>query len=171
MTRFYVIDTNVLLDASAVNNHCLHVSPDNPDLCELAYAWLSRFANSDDVLVMDNQGRIEEEYEHKLDYNDFGRQVVRQKWNRGQVLSVDLLYDDEGYAYLEEPLATVVHDHSDRKLVAAALEALKRGPCQIVNAADTDWYDWLDELHKNGIEVLQLLPGWSHDKWLEKKHP
>ena len=60
---------------------------------------------------------------------------------------------------------------SDRKLVAAALEALKKGPCRIVNAADTDWYDWLDELHKNGIEVLQLLPGWSHDKWLEKKHP
>jgi hypothetical protein len=171
MTRFYVIDTNVLLDASAVNNPRLHVSPDNRDLCEQAYAWLCRFATSDDVLVMDNQGRLEEEYEHKLEYNDFGRQVVRQKWNRGQVLAVDVLYDDEGYAWLDEPLASAVHDHSDRKLVAAALEALKQGPCRIVNASDTDWYDWQDELGKNGIEVLQLLPEWSHDKWLEKKHP
>ncbi len=171
MLQCYVIDTNVLLDASALSNPSLHVSPASTELCGQVYDWLSRFVISDDLLVMDNQGKMEEEYEHKLDYNDFGRQVVRQKHNRGQVLLVDVLYDDDGYAFLEEPLASVIHDHADRKLVAAALEALKQGPCRIVNASDTDWYDWQEALQANGIRVVQLLPGWSHDKWLEKKHP
>jgi len=39
----------------------------------------------------------------------------------------------------------------------------------IANSGDTDWYDWEDGLRNIGVEVEQIIPEWSRQKWLEKQ--
>jgi hypothetical protein len=94
----------------------------------------------------------------------------RQKMSTSAVDFVDVLYDDDGHGYLDEPLASVVHDLADRKIVAAALEAITAyHECAVANAADTDWYDWQGPLDAAGIFVEQILPEWSRAKWQSKQ--
>ena len=92
------------------------------------------------------------------------------KWSTCQVDQVDVLYDDDGNGFLDEPLQTIVHDPSDRKMVGAALEAFRVfRDAVIANASDTDWYDWEAELVAAGVAVEQILPEWSRAKYNEKR--
>ncbi|HMY00235.1 MAG TPA: hypothetical protein PLY05_06705 [Agitococcus sp.] len=169
MKARYVVDTNVLIAASAIQNAKLDVTPDDPVLCQQVFEWLSQFEQADSYLVLDGEGKIHEEYEKKLGFNDYGLQVLMLKYSQCQVDMVDVLYDDDGYAFLEEPLASAIYDRSDRKIVAAALEGLKLGECEIANASDADWYDWTEALEQQGLLVHQIIPDWSKQKWQEKK--
>ena len=47
-------------------------------------------------------------------------------------------------------------DHSDRKFVAVALSS-KRNP-KILNATDSDWRDFRDQLKANGVAIVFLCP-------------
>ena len=169
----YVIDTNVLIAASAVDANspvALDATPDDPELRMRVWEWLATFQESPSCLVLDGQGNIEAEYENKLGFNDYGRQMVIYKWSKSAIDMVDILFDDDGYAYLDENLAALIHDTSDRKFVAAALAAIDEfEECLIANSGDTDWYDWEDGLRNIGVEVEQIIPEWSRQKWLEKK--
>ena len=169
MKERYVVDTNVLIAASSIQNTELDVTPNDPDLCKKVFDWLELFENSKSRLVLDGEGKIHEEYEKKLGFNDYGLQVLMHKYTQSQVDMVDVLYDDDGYAFLEEPLASAIYDRSDRKIVAAALEGLKLGECEIANASDADWYDWTEALEQEGLVVHQIIPDWSKQKWQEKK--
>lgn len=56
---------------------------------------------------------------------------------------------------------TIVHDLADRKMVAAALAAGGAAEgCEIVNACDTDWYEWESVLADAGLVVRQLIDAW-----------
>lgn len=91
------------------------------------------------------------------------------KWSTCRVDQVDVLYDDDGNGFLDEPLQTIVHDPSDRKMVGAALEAIRVfGETVIANASDSDWYDWGAGLLAAGVAVEQILPEWSRAKYNEK---
>ena len=169
----YVVDTNVLIAASAVLNpissSAKDATPKDPELRQEVHEWLTEYQCSDSRMVLDGEGGINQEYCDNLGFNDFGRQVVIHKQSTCVVDYVDVLYDDNGHGYLEEPLASVIHDLSDRKMVAAALEALAlEGGCVIANSGDTDWYDWVEALLKQGIEVEQIIRDWSYAKWVEK---
>jgi len=138
----YLIDTNVLIAASAA---------------------MAR-------LVLDVAGAINIEYHHKLDFHDYGIEVVMAKLYRDEVDRVQVDYDQDGAGILPQPLDEVVHDLADRKMVAAALQALNLpGSSAIVFAGDTDWHDWETELTRTGLSLLPLLPDWSRTRHAEKQ--
>ena len=161
----YVVDTNVLIAASAVDPqhpHDIDATPHDPELRLQLWQWLADFSDSKSHLVLDNQGRIADEYQHQLDFNDFGVQVLMHKWSTAAVDTVDVYYDADGNAVLPPELMPVVHDVADRKFVAAALSAEQSlGLTPIVFAGDTDWHDWEQALEKTGITLLPLLEDWS----------
>jgi hypothetical protein len=173
MKSRYVVDTNVLIAASAINVDspiAQDATPDDPDLRLKVWKWLIDFQRSVSRLVLDGpEMKIEDEYRRNMNEQDYGMLMLKQKWDDCAVDLVDVLYDDDGHAYLDENLAIIVHDRSDRKLVSAALVAIDDfGECWIANSGDTDWYDWEDGLREIGIEVEQIIPEWSRQKWREK---
>jgi len=168
----YVVDTNVLIAASAVDADSAiarNTTPSDPALRMKVWEWLDTFQQDTSKLVLDGQGGIEQEYGKKLGFNDFGRQVVLQKWSTGAVDLVDVQYDANGDGILDEPLQTVVHDRADRKMVAAALDAKDQyGFCAIAFAGDTDWHGWENDLLDAGLELEPIIPEWSLAKYKEK---
>lgn len=168
----YVVDTNVLIAASAVDANspiAREATPDDPCLRQKVWQWLSEFQYSQSHLVLDGQGGIEHEYGKKLGFNDFGRQVVMYKWDTCAVDLVSVDYDQNGDGILEEPLQTIVHDRADRKMVAAALDALASyGESTIAFAGDTDWHAWELPLCAAGLCLEPVIPEWSRAKFAEK---
>ncbi len=175
----YLVDTNVLIAASAAMArrrgttllpHHREVSPPDPALQEQVLCWLEGFAASPAHLVLDVAGAINIEYHHKLDFHDYGIEVVMAKLYRDEVDRVQVDYDHDGAGILPQPLDEVVHDLADRKMVAAALQALNLpGSSAIVFAGDTDWHDWESELSRTGLTLLPLLPDWSRTRHTEKQ--
>lgn len=172
MKARYVVDTNVLIAASATDasSPLAHdATPSDPDLRMKIWQWLSDFQHSESHLILDGEGGIENEYGHKLGFNDYGRQVVMHKWNTCAVDQVSVEYDKDGHGILDEPLRTVVHDLADRKMVAAALDALMMfGESAIAFAGDTDWHGWEVALQTAGLNLEPIIPEWSLDKFAEK---
>ena len=172
MRARYVVDTNVLIAASAIDANspiAREATPDDPDLRQKVWQWLSEFQQSESHLVLDGQGGIEGEYGRKLGFNDFGRQVVKHKWDTCAVDQVSVDYDENGDGILKEPLQTVVHDRADRKMVAAALDALATyGESTIAFAGDTDWHGWEPQLRAAGLCLEAIIPEWSTAKFAEK---
>ena len=176
----YVVDTNVLIAASAAMArrlgqpllpHHREVTPEDPALQEQVLAWLEGFAASTAHLVLDSAGQINLEYHHKLDFHDYGIQVVMWKLSREEVDRVSVDYDADGNAFVPQPLDEVVQDLADRKMVAAALQALSLpGSSAIAFAGDTDWHDWEAELVRTGLTLQPIIPGWSRAKHAEKQH-
>lgn len=175
----YVIDTNVLIAASAVHavahgNRLApqrEVTPCDPALQRKVCRWLAGFENSASRLVLDIAGGINAEYHNKLEFNDYGIQVVMNKINRGQVDLVTVEYDENGDGIVPQPLDDVVKDLADRKMLAAALEALNLpGSSAIAYAGDTDWLDWELELIKTGLVLEPIIESWARAKHEAKQH-
>lgn len=172
MKQRYVIDTNVLILASVANPVTpkdMDTTPEDPALQFRVWQWLADFENSTSRLVLDSAGKIKEEYDHKLGFNDYGIQVVIHKWSTLAVDNVDIQYDSNNNAVLQPPLDSVVHDLADRKMVAAALEAKKQfGESAIAFAADTDWHAWEHALIQAGLSLEPIIEEWSRAKYSEK---
>lgn len=175
----YVIDTNILIAASAVHAaangvqlpHHREVTPQEPALQQRICEWLTTFEQSRSHLVLDVAGGINAEYHHKLDFNDYGIQVVMNKISRSEVDLVTVAYDGNGDGIVPQPLDDVVKDLADRKMLAAALEALKLpGSSAIAFAGDTDWLDWEAELIRTGLVLEPVIEDWSRTKHEEKQH-
>lgn len=174
MKSRYVVDTNVLYAASAVDANsptAKDATPDDPALRMEVWEWLIEFQSSVSRFVLDGpEMKIEDEYRSNLSEQDYGLLMLKQKWDDCAVDLVEVLYDDDGYAFLDEQLTLIVHDTSDRKLVSAAMVAIDEfGECWIANSGDTDWYDWEDGLRQVGVEVEQIIPEWSKQKWRDKQ--
>ncbi|MCC6161206.1 MAG: hypothetical protein IT526_03040 [Nitrosomonas sp.] len=170
----YVVDTNVLITASAADPTApreIDATPQDPALRFRVWQWLVEFENSPARLVLDSAGKIKEEYDRKLGFNDYGIQVVIHKWSTSAVDTVDVKYDADGHAVLPPSLAAVVHDLADRKMVAAALAAQKNyGESTIAFAGDTDWHDWEQALTQAGLALEPIIENWSRTKHAEKAH-
>ena len=174
----YLVDTNVLIAASAAMArqrgetllpHHLEVTPDDPALQARVLTWLEGFAASPAHLVLDTAGTINIEYHRKLDFHDYGIQVLMWKLSRDEVDRVEIDFDADGSGIVPQPLNAVVHDLADRKMVAAALQALSLpGTSAIAFAGDTDWHDWESELTRTGLTLLPLIPDWSRARHAEK---
>jgi hypothetical protein len=172
MHNNYVVDTNVLIAASAadpVNPRDIDATPRDPSLRLKVWEWLKEFRSSSSCLVLDQEGKIFEEYKNKLGFGDYGIQVVMHKWSTCAVGGVSLRYDSDGHAILPASLEQVVHDLADRKMVAACLEAIRvYEDCCIAFAGDTDWHDWEDALIKHGICLEPIIEAWSRCKHASK---
>lgn len=166
----HLIDTNVLLAATA------HAAPDERKITppgknerEAVFLWLDAFVQGNEVWVVDGPGKIIEEYHNKQTHQDFSMLALLDKQSRNHVLEVDVVYDGDGFAVLPAHLDGVKWDKSDKKFVAAGLQIVMYGdPVQIVNAADTDWYDVKNTLADENIGLLQLIDAWCRNKYREK---
>ena len=171
MRHHYVVDTNVLIAASAgdpQNPAHIDATPEDPKLRFKVWLWLCDFQESGAHLVLDDGGAILDEYERNLGFNDFGLQMLMHKWSTLAVDNVPLAaYGDR---LLPDSLDAVVHDQADKKMVAAALAALDRfGDACVAFAGDTDWHDWEDALKAHSIALEALIEEWSRKKHAEKK--
>lgn len=170
-----VIDTNVLIVASGEHPESPFLSTghpvDNPSLAAEVLQWVSNFIESDELMVVDTDGAIYQEYCNKLSEQDYGRSAYIDKNDKGQIEYVELEWevkDPDWTAELSDDLKAVIHDRSDRKIVASCIEALTMNETNIVNACDTDWITWEKALQIEGIIIEQLVDAWVRDKWREK---
>ncbi len=150
----HLVDTNVLIVGSAaVEPKYTDVSVD-ADGIEVVFKWLAAFR--DDAarkLVLDDLWKIWDEYNHKLNGQHFGLQVVHHKL-QACLRTEPVQYDGNGYGVVPPALSAV--DSSDKKFVAAALN--DPTSIHIVNAADSDWKQHQAVLQQHGVLVVELLP-------------
>lgn len=169
----YVVDTNVLIAASAADPQHpkdIDATPTDPALRQRVWAWLHEFEQSPSRLVLDLANGIYDEYNHKLGFSDYGIQVVMHKWSTAAVDYVDVAYDAHGHGVLPPALAQVVHDEADKKMVAAAIASHQQyGEGCIAFAGDTDWHDWEQALMANQVLLEPIIEDWSRRKHAEKK--
>lgn len=175
MRARYVVDTNVLIAASAadpVHPKDIDATPTDPDLRRRVWQWLSDFEQSDSHLLLDEAGKIYEEYSGSrwLGFNDFGIQVVMHKFSTAAVDSVPVEFDAHGHGVLPDALSPVIHDAADRKMVAAALAAHALfGEGCVAFAGDTDWHEWEADLEQHGVTLEPIIEEWSRKKHSDKK--
>lgn len=155
----YVIDTNVLIVASAADPGSpfddTHVPPDE---LETILDWLVAFKKSDRFLVLDSKFQILNEYKNKLNGRDLGLMVIMAKM--GHMKLVDVEYESDGTtAKVPEDFAKL--DPSDRKFLAAALA--DSPPNIIVNATDSDWFTIENACERHGVTVKQLIGDWLRE--------
>lgn len=169
----YVVDTNVLIAASAadpIHPSDIAATPADPALRLTVWRWLDAFEQSESRLVLDTESKIFDEYRKKLGHTDFGIQVVISKWSKCAVDCVVVNYDEHGNGALPASLTTVIHDLSDRKMVAASLASYADyGQGCVAFAGDTDWHDWEDALIANNISIEPIIEAWSRAKHAEKQ--
>lgn len=171
MTEARVIDTNVLIVASAADAG----SPFKPEATPVQEAelrkqvldWLTRFdLDPERHAILDYSWLICGEYQNKLTDQDYGILAIMAKRDRNEVVWVNLTTDADGHALLTENLATAVTDLADRKMVAAVIAAFDQQPlCKLTNACDTDWIDCAEVLLAHGVVVENLIEGWLRHKW------
>lgn len=172
MKNRYIIDTNVLIAASAgdpVSPTDIDATPSDPTLRIAIWKWLNDFEVSASSIVMDELHVIWDEYYNKISGGDYGMQVIMFKYDKGMCDLVSVTYDCDGIAILPEALTAVVHDISDRKFVAASLASIeKAGDGCIAFAGDSDWHGWERDLNRHGIELEPIIRDWSLRKYHEK---
>lgn len=169
----YVVDTNVLIAASAADpNHPVDIAatPTEPELRLKIWEWLDCFQKSDSRLVLDTEQKIFSEYNNKLNHSDFGIQVVIHKWSTCAVDDVIVDYDADGHGVLPGTLTPVIHDLADRKMVAAALMSYNDYDegC-VAFAGDTDWHDWEGALSVHNILLEPIIEEWSRARHEAKR--
>lgn len=172
MKERYVVDTNVLIAASAADQthpKDIDAAPHDPALRKKVWEWLNAFKNGTSRLVLDGANKIYEEYLNKLAWQDFGIQVVIHKWSSCQVDMVAVAYDASDHALLPATLLDTIHDLADRKMVAAALASRNEyGQGCVAFASDSDWHGWEAKLKGHGVELEPIIEEWSRKKYEEK---
>jgi len=173
----YLVDTNVMLAASAVHelsNLRLRAMPREIEYREMVYEWLADFEQSDRRIVLDEAGLVRDEYERNMPYNmheqEYGLRVLQSKIDRNlaEHVPIDSLEaNGEHIAVLEPAHELLVKDREDRKWVACALAAkiLFEQVPPIVYGAETDWYLAEEDLKGIGLGFQRLLP----DAWYQAR--
>lgn len=175
MRARYVVDTNVLIAASAadpIHPKDIDATPVEPEWRQKVWEWLARFDQGDSRLVLDDALNIFDEYRNSrlLDHQSYGIQVVMNKWSTAAVDSVAVDYDLNGEGVLPPTLGSVIHDGADKKMVAAALasHAIFGEGC-VAFAGDTDWHDWEEALVAHQVLLEPIIEEWSRAKHADKK--
>lgn len=173
----YLVDTNVMLAASAVSelsNLAVRAMPQEVELREVIYEWLVGFEQSDRHIVLDEEGLVRDEYERNMHFNsreqEYGMQVLQNKLDRNlaDYVPIDSLEaNGEHIAVLDPAHEALVADREDRKWVACALaaEILFDQVPPIVYGAETDWFIAEEQLRGIGLCFQRLLP----DYWYTSK--
>ncbi len=169
----YLVDTNVMLAASAVSelsNLAVRAMPQEIELREMIYEWLADFDQSDRRIVLDEEGLVRDEYERNMPFSlreqEYGMQVLQYKLDRNlaDYVPIDSLeVNGERIAVLDPAHEALVTDREDRKWVACALAAqiLFDQVPPIVYGAETDWFIAEEQLGGIGLLFQRLLP----DNW------
>ncbi|NJL29100.1 MAG: hypothetical protein HC897_15055 [Thermoanaerobaculia bacterium] len=161
----HIIDTNVLLVASAANSASPFTDSDLPgELQTHVLNWLTAFRlDTTRAMVWDTTWTIYSEYRRKLTDQDYGLQVVHEKLDSARFVAIEL--DDDSNATV--PVEFSSFDRSDRKFLAVLLADEEKST--LINATDTDWLEIEDDLRAAGVTVEHLLEDWLRTKRAEKK--
>lgn len=169
----YLVDTNVMLAASAVSdlsNLAVRAMPQEIELREIIYNWLVDFDQSEQCIVLDEEGLVRSEYDRNMPFNqheqEYGMKVLQYKLDRSLVQYVPIdsrEANGEHIAVLDPAHEALVADREDRKWVACALAAqiLFDQVPPIVYGAETDWFISETQLRGIGLCFQRLLP----DDW------
>jgi hypothetical protein len=166
----HIIDTNVLLVASAHDPGSPFKDSDHVPVKHRqgVFEWLASFRRDNTrQVVLDQNFTIYNEYRNKMSDQDFGLQVMKTKMELFLLRQVNIDYDSDGKGALPRDLKQVVYDEDDRKMVAVALA--DHGRSTIVNACESDWYDWEEALNQAGVVIEHLIDDWCRSKWNDKR--
>lgn len=173
----HLIDTNVMMAASAISDLSglsEYAMPLEPEYREIVFEWLAGFDQSDDSIVLDDEGLIWDEYYDNMPFNmreqEYGLLLLQSKIDNGLVdyVTIETIEaNGEHIAILEPKLEGIVTDRDDRKWVACALAAriIYGAVPPIVYGAETDWLVIEDRLQAIGLQFIRLLP----DAWYEER--
>lgn len=151
-----VIDTNVLVVANGGH-------PPASEACTLACIEALDAARAGRVLV-DDGGRILAEYGQHASHAGqpgVGDRFFKWLWDHQAVVNCCTqvpISDDvaRGFAEFPDDPALATFDRNDRKFVAVALASGLRPP--VLNASDSDWWEFDAALRHHGVEVDYLCP-------------
>lgn len=153
------MDTNVLATA---NGRATQASP----RCVLASTQQLEAIKGSGLLVIDDGWRIIREYQQQASSagqpgvgDAFLKWVLTNQANPARVERVALTPRHDGAHTFEEfPNDPDLRnfDPSDRKFVATIRASTHHPP--IVNATDTDWWEYREPLQRNGVQVVFLCP-------------
>ena len=153
-----VVDTNVPVVANGMADH---VSED----CVIHCVERLEQIRKKDVLLLDDEMRILKEYYQYLSPSGqpgFGDMWMKWVWlNQAnprycRIIPITELHEKPYFSEFPNDDALEGFDPSDRKFVAVAKASGLRPP--ILNAADTDWWDYREPLHKHGVNIEFLCP-------------
>lgn len=148
-----VVDTNVPIIANQRDAESLQ--------CVAACAEALNNITKNGLLVLDDGNRIFNEYKCHLSFSGqpgagdvFFKWLSDNRYRPDRVAQVSLVEDParegEFVTFPDDP-ALASFDHSDRKFVAVALAHPERPP--VLNATDSDWWNYRDALRAYGITV------------------
>ena len=176
-----LIDTNVMMAASAIHSDLSALvkdaSPPDAELREIVYRELCQFEESDEILVLDDEGLIREEYERNMPFNrrmqsqEYGLLVLQKKLDYNQVHWVTIEVREgngERLGIIGEDLALIVTDREDHKWIASATshKVLYDEFPPIVYGAESDWFVIEQQLAALGFVFSRLLPV----EWYQSRH-
>lgn len=162
MMTAYIIDTNVCITANnkagdKVDNKCVLKCIEKLREC------VDFFSNNKGSVFIDSGMEIIDEYKNHLSFSGqpgTGDMFFKELYNnigKPACQKVNITKDNQwGYAEFPHCQELNSFDRSDRKFVAVAVAADKE-PI-ILNATDSDWKNFGDELKKQGIKIEQLCP-------------
>jgi len=157
---FYVIDSNVLIVASELS---AHVSP----RCVMACVDALERIRARGRLLIDTLGLVLSEYMDTLGYagkpgvgRAFAKWAFDHQSNTAHVRQVPIsVCSDVGWCQFNEfPADDELRDfhRDDQKFVAVALASEEEPP--ILNAVDSDWWEYGPSLARHGVVVNNLCP-------------
>lgn len=160
----FVVDTNVAVVAN-------RASPQAGPQCVRACVAALRTAR-DEIVVLDNGMRILREYMNNLSMaGQPGPGDMFMKWvfdnqavpSRCESVPLTLRSTDpEDFNEFPDEKALSGFDRSDRKFVAVAL-ASQNNP-EILNAVDSDWWNYRVPLAEHGVRISFLCPDQFDEK-------
>lgn len=157
MTDEVIVDTNVPLVANGQADHA-DIRCRNACVIEL-----ERIVHNCRVLV-DDGDQILSEYRRRLSLSGqpgpgdaFFRWLWLNRWNESRIGRTPIKPDaDRGFEEFPDDPALASFDRDDRKFVAVA-RASGASP-NIVNATDTDWWEYRAVLEEHGVAIHFLCP-------------
>jgi len=153
-----VVDTNVPVVANGAANH---VSAD----CMLRCVDRLEIVMKKEIVLLDNGMYILDEYMNSLSMSGrpgpgdaFMKWVWLNQSNPFHCKRIDITPKSGGQDFEEFPDDPDLRefDASDRKFVAISLASGVNPP--ILNASDTDWWDYKEPLERNGVHIDFLCP-------------
>jgi len=148
-----VVDTNVPVLANERAVDVLQCAA----ACAQALNEITKFG----LLVLDDGDQIFAEYKRYPKFSGqpgagdiFFKWLSDNRYKPDRVAQVPLVQDPAlpgEFAVFPEDPALATFDHSDRKFVAVVLTHPEKPP--VLNATDSDWWDYREALHTHGVKV------------------
>jgi len=157
-TTAVVVDTNV----AVVANDASRADPHWPASCVLAcIEAIERVMSVAEPIAVDELGTIVDEYLRNLNMagqpgigDQFAKWVHDNQWRADTCVRVAITPDEDSFDELStEPTELV--DPSDRKFVAVAVA---HGKATILEATDSKWWGWREQLSAAGAVVEFVCP-------------